>query len=55
MSRELHYTFVLRLDAENEEFEGEFEDGLSNILETAGYIQPAPPFELDLLRREVRP
>lgn len=50
--RERRYTFVLRYEGdENEEFEDEFEDGLSNILETAGYIQNAPQFDLQLFEK----
>jgi hypothetical protein len=53
--REIHYTFVLKVDGEHEEFEGEFEDGLTHVLETVGHIQDAPDFTLDLLQRVVQP
>lgn len=51
--REIHYTFSLRLHEEDEEFEGEFEDGLSHILETAGDIEDHPEFALDLHKKVV--
>jgi len=56
MSREIHYTFVLKLNHEDECWEAAFEDGLEHILETTGYIEDGEPdtvFEVDLQRKVV--
>jgi hypothetical protein len=52
-AREIHYTFVLVMAHEDEEFEGQFEDGLDNILETAGYIGSKTDWDLDLHKKVV--
>lgn len=52
---ERRYTFVLQYQGdEDEEFEGQFEDGLDHVLATATFISGAPPFDLQLLSGEVR-
>lgn len=55
--REVHYTFVLKLPAEDEILEGEFEDGLYYILEGTGHIDNpnGTEFTVDLFEKVVAP
>lgn len=55
--REIHYTFVLKLAQEEEDFEGAFEDGLSYVLETVEHIDGAADvdFDIDLYEKVVSP
>lgn len=51
--REIHYTFVYRAAREDELLEGEFEDGLTHLLETLEFIEnpEGTPFEVTLFQK----
>lgn len=46
--REIHYTFVLKLPHEDELLEGEFEDGLTHLLETISEMDNPDGTEFDV-------
>jgi hypothetical protein len=51
--REIRYTFVLRLEREDEPLEGAIEDGIDNVLETVGFVEnpEGTHFDLELFRK----
>jgi hypothetical protein len=53
--REIHYTFVLRLEREDELLEGAIEDGIDNVLETVSFVEnpEGTHWDLELFRKLV--